>query len=497
MPHISEELARKLRAAGQGHVLKFDDAGQLSALEAQKLSKELEGLDLERLQHMFQDSVQAKVVDKGSIEPLEDYDLLEQCSAEDKQRWKNLGFEAISQGQVCALVLSGGQGTRLGFAGAKGMYDIGLPSKKSLFQLFAERLLALEHLAAEQFPARLRSEIEIPFLVMTSQMNHDTTVEFFRKHDFFGLNESQMFFFPQGTLPCFTTDGKLILENAHKLATASDGNGGVYKALESSKALAQLQTRGVKYLHVFSVDNALCKAADPTFIGYCIDKRADCGNKVVWKTRPDDCVGVLAKRNDRFCVVEYSEIDREMSERVDSDTGKLVFGAANICNHFFTIDFLVRMVLPASNSEYHVAYKKVPMADDTGATYIPTSNSGIKLESFIFDVFPLSSRMAVLSAPRETEFAPVKNPPGNPIDSPDSARQMMHNEGKEWLFAAATKTLPATEADRFVREVLDKSEYIEISPLVSYSGEGLEARLKSLMEGPPQKIIRLELNSVP
>ena len=297
----------------------------------------LEELDLERLQRMFQASTQVKTVEKGHIEPLKDYDLLEQCLDEDKQRWVHLGMEAISRGQVCALVLSGGQGTRLGFAGPKGMYDIGLPSGKSLFQLFAERLLALELLAAKQFPTRLRSEIQLPFFVMTSKMNHDATVEYFRKHGFFGLNESQMFFFSQGTLPCFTVDGKLILESACKLATASDGNGGVYKALESSGALAELQTRGVKYLHVFSVDNALCKAADPTFIGYCIDKQADCGNKVVWKTRPDDCVGVLAKRNDRFCVIEYSEIDRDMAARVDSRTGKLVFGAANICNHFYTM----------------------------------------------------------------------------------------------------------------------------------------------------------------
>ena len=114
-------------------------------------------------------------------------------------------------------------------------------------------------------------------------------------------------------------------------------------------------------------------------------------------------------------------------------------------------DLLVHVVLPASNNEYQVAYKKVPMADDTGAAYTPTSNSGVKLESFIFGVFPLSSRMAVLSVSRETEFAPVINPPGNIIDSPGSARQMMHNEGKAWLFAAATATLPATEANRFVQ----------------------------------------------
>ncbi|KAE8889079.1 UDP-N-acetylhexosamine pyrophosphorylase-like protein 1 [Phytophthora fragariae] len=493
MPRVPEELARKLRTAGQGHVLKFDDADKLSSSEAQELTCELEALDLQLLHNIVQASTQAQTAETGTIEPLESYDLLEQCSAEDKRRWVELGLEAVSRGQVCALVMGGGQGTRLGFAGPKGMYDMGLPSEKSLFQLFAERLLALEVLAAKKFPTRSRDEIQIPFYVMTSKMNHETTMGVFREHRFFGLKESQMFFFKQGTLPCFTTDGKLILENTHKLATASDGNGGIYKALEASGALAKLQARGLKYLHVFSVDNALCKAADPTFIGYCIDKQADCGNKVVWKARPDDCVGVVAKRNDRFCVIEYSEIDREMAERVDPRTGKLVFGAANICNHFYTIDFLVNVVLPNLSLEYHVAHKKIPMADDTGATYTPISNSGIKLESFIFDVFPLSSRMAVLSVPRETEFAPVKNPPGNPVDSPDSARRMLHDDGKAWLVAAASSIAQdAKEIDSFVNEKLDKAQRIEISPLVSYNGEGLETSVKSLMEGLPREIVRLE-----
>ncbi|RLN94483.1 hypothetical protein BBJ28_00006217 [Nothophytophthora sp. Chile5] len=298
---------------------------------------QLEALDLELLQSIFQASTHAEPVETGTIEPLADYDLLENCSLEDKQRWLSTGLEAISKGQVCALVMSGGQGTRLGFAGPKGMYDIGLPSEKSLFQLFAERIRALEALAAKAFPEPSRTESQIPFYVMTSEMNHDTTMAFFREHAFFGLQESQMLFFPQGTLPCFTTDGKLMLESSHTLATASDGNGGIYKALASSGALAKLRNRGVKYLHVFSVDNALCKVADPTFVGYCINKQADCGNKVVWKAHPHDSVGVVAKKNDRFCVIEYSEIDREMAERVDDRTGKLVFGAANICNHFFTM----------------------------------------------------------------------------------------------------------------------------------------------------------------
>uniref|UniRef100_H3G6G3 UDP-N-acetylglucosamine diphosphorylase n=1 Tax=Phytophthora ramorum TaxID=164328 RepID=H3G6G3_PHYRM len=383
---------------------------------------------------------------------------------EDKQRWVHHGLEAISQGQVCALVLSGGQGTRLGFAGPKGMYDIGLPSEKSLFQLFAERLLALEDLAADKFSGRPREEIQIPFYIMTSKMNHETTEACFRQHNFFGLKESQTFFFPQGTLPCFTTDGKLILESGHKLATASDGNGGIYKAMESSGALAQLQARGVKYLHVFSVDNALCKAADPTFIGYCIDKQADCGNKVVvWKTRPGERVGVVAKRNGAYCVVEYSELDRAASELVDPSTGKLSFGAANICNHFFRLDFLHRCC-NQSDAEYHVAKKKIPYVNDEGtATITPTTNTGIKLETFIFDVFPLSKSMKVLGVAREDEFAPVKNAPGAASDSPDTARQFISEQCKRWLLEVG-----ATFADSA------PGANCEVLPSLSYNGEGLE-----------------------
>lgn len=292
------------------------------------------------LESIFQASTRVHGADgsrreEAAIEPVNDADQLEACSAEQRAQWQALGLEAVARGEVCALVLGGGQGTRLGFAGAKGMYDMGLPSGKTLFQLFAERVARVQTLARQHAAGDLRCEI--PFYVMTSAMNHDATIAFFRAHAFFGLSEQQVFFFPQGTMPCFTTDGKLMLESASRLATASDGNGGVYKALARSGALAQLERRGVKYLHAFSVDNVLCKAADPVFLGYCIDKRADCGNKVVWKSRPDEKVGVVARKDGKFCIVEYSELDRAASELVDPATGRLAFGAANICNHFYTM----------------------------------------------------------------------------------------------------------------------------------------------------------------
>jgi UDP-N-acetylglucosamine/UDP-N-acetylgalactosamine diphosphorylase len=261
-------------------------------------------------------------------------------------------------------------------------------------------------------------------------------------------------------------DGKILLEDKDKLAIAPDGNGGIYHALHNRGVIASLKERGILYSHCYCVDNCLARVADPVFIGYSVSKNTDCGVKVVGKLAPEEPVGVVCLKNKKYGVVEYSEISKEVSEMRKPD-GSLAFGAANIVNHFFSTAFLERVPEFAHELEYHIARKKIKHTDlESGEQMAPKANNGMKLECFVFDVFPYANNMSVLEVSRKDEFSPLKNAPGSAADCPETSRRDILSQHARFIEAAGGKIVAKDGSD---------SLEIEISPLVSYAGEGLES----------------------
>ncbi|CAL1568137.1 unnamed protein product [Knipowitschia caucasica] len=470
-----EELKQRLEDAGQTHVLQF--WSELNESERAVFYQELCQLDVSGLKEHCEAAAAAAAAVPDSLDelmepvPPEAMGGTRSSDSAALQDWEHEGLCQISKNRVGVLLLAGGQGTRLGVKYPKGMYDVGLPSGKTLYQIQAERIHKIQELAE----AKHGTKCTVPWYIMTSEFTLNPTETFFKENNYFGLDPQNIFMFEQRMIPAVTFDGKVILQGKGKIAMAPDGNGGLYQALEDNNVLEDMKTRGVEYLHVYCVDNILVKMADPVFIGFCVSKGADCGAKVVQKACPSEPVGVVCRVQGVAQVVEYSEVHSSTVE-LRGKSGELVYSAGNICNHFFTRLFLQDVAMNhKKHLKQHVALKKVPFIDKCGNEVRPTKPNGIKMEKFVFDVFPFSRSFVVFEVVREDEFSPLKNADG--ADSPSTARNALLQLHCRWASAAGAILLDedgnAVNTGRDSGTINAPAKF-EISPLVSYFGEGLE-----------------------
>src|SRR6266851_12157 len=196
MVKVPAEIREQLRKTGQEHVLAWWD--QLPETERRELVDQLRGIHFDQLRELY--SHRDWTVSLPSVDKIEPAPVV-QLSA-DSHSAREAGENSLRRGEVAVLVVAGGQGSRLGFDHPKGMFPISPVKNKSLFQIHAEKVLAL----GRHYGKR------IPFLIMTSPATHAETEAYFRQNRYFGLPGDEVLLFQQGTMPALDiTTGKLLL----------------------------------------------------------------------------------------------------------------------------------------------------------------------------------------------------------------------------------------------------------------------------------------------
>ncbi|MBX9788691.1 MAG: UTP--glucose-1-phosphate uridylyltransferase [Pirellulales bacterium] len=448
------ELARLLRAHDQEHLLAGWD--QLSADRRRRLADQINEIDfplLERLARGDDITVDwATRLARAAPPPAIRLHGANRISAADARA---AGQQALRAGRVAALLVAGGQGTRLGFEHAKGMYPIGPVSGASLFQILFEKLLAV----------RRRYGAAIPLFLMTSPATHQETVEYLDHVRRFGLPAEDLFVFCQGTMPAIdAATGRVLLAAPGEIALSPDGHGGMLAALERTGGLTELRGRGIEQLFYMQVDNPLVSVCDAEFLGYQRLAAADLVTQAVAKRAPRDKVGNILSIDSRLEICEYSEFNTlgdELIARRAAD-GALVFWAGSTAVHAFDVAFLVRMEVDAERLPFHRAHKKVPFVDQAGKLVEPGQPNALKFERFIFDLLPSAETALVVEVDEQLAFAPLKNTPGEPRDTPESVQAQMSELYASWLREAGLQVAPGTP--------------VEISPLLALDAADVRAQ---------------------
>ncbi|HBV24146.1 MAG TPA: uridylyltransferase [Jeotgalicoccus sp.] len=362
-----------------------------------KVKEQFEALDITTIERVYEETYVNKAeVDLSSVEEVP-YVLKSELDTEAVSEAAN---NAVQSGEVAVVLMAGGQGTRLEHPGPKGTFSF---EGVSLFELQARQILSFKS---------AQGELKVHWYIMTSDINHEETLLFFKENAFFGVPEENIHFFKQEHFPPLTKAGKLMLTAETDIMLTPNGNGGIFSSLKNSGMIEQMETQGVKHVFMNNVDNVVVKVLDPALVGLHVSENNDITSKSI-TPKPGESVGRLAVMNGDKGVVEYTELPAGSEEK---------FTNANIGIHMYSMNFLKKAA--DGDMPYHLALKKLEHLDDDLNVI---KEEVLKFEKFYFDAFKYADKHNTLQVDRTGEFSPLKNKAGN--DSIETALKDLTEEG--------------------------------------------------------------------
>lgn len=384
-----------LKKYNQEHLLHF--YGELPSDKKEILLNQILSTDFKNMQKYYQNSFKDDSIDSNKISPL---NYISKLHLNDNQKkiYEQIGNEIISKGKLAVLTLAGGQGTRLGYKGPKGCYEIEVPPKKSLFEFLCDKL------------KKVYSDygIYLNWYIMTSPCNDTETRKYFEEKNYFDYPKEKIFFFKQGVLPITDKEGKIILDKIYELKEASNGNGDVFKAF--NEAHLQNTLSNIDWISISGIDNIILDIIDPLLLGLASYNKSDIASKSIAKEDINSKEYVFANVNNRPNIVEPSNLTSQMLNSKNEE-GFYNYNQINILSHLFT----KKAFLKASKYEirYHRAFKKNDYINEEGMKVVPTEPNSFKFEKFIFDIFKFYKNFTLLEVQEQDEFAPIKSFTGN------------------------------------------------------------------------------------
>ncbi len=404
---MERQVIEILEKYGQEHILNY--LKLLSPQEEKNLQEQILKIDFENLKNIYEGTKNKANIEEKRIEHIH-YTDKEKLTEAEKNNLEEIGKQIISSGHYAVITMAGGQGTRLGHSGPKGTYILNtVNGPKYLFEIIVDTLKV----------ACQKCEVTIPWYIMTSRENHEETLNFLEKHNYFEYDKNKVKLFMQGELPLVDIKGKVILDNEKKIKEAADGNGGIYEAISKNGILNEMKQNQIDWVFISNIDNILSNFVDPLLLGLTIKENQKIAAKSVAKANAQEKIGVFCKVNGKAKIIEYIDLPQELANK-KNEQGELLFGEGNFGNYLLNrsvLDDLAKTKLP-----YHAAFKKSDYLAENGEYKNSEEPNVYKFEAFIFDAFERYDNITILRVKREDEFAPVKNKEG--VDSPQTAIEL-------------------------------------------------------------------------